>query len=374
MSKEKWQALNRQDLLESARNHGIAGCNAMPKKALIAALIRNEQVLARQSAQGKVKPRSSKAKVATKRRSGHVGNGAASPAAKIEQLKHDVNAPPRDLSVKAPRELPKGYNKDRIFCMVRDPYWLHVYWEISRQAVQRAEAALAQDWHGARPILRVIDVSCKETTSTCEAVARDIDIHGGCNSWYVNVNNPPCSYRIDIGYLAKNGLFFDLARSNVVTTPRPGISDCIDENWADFNFEKADKIFAMSGGFDPTASSLELKQLFEERLRRPIGSPAVTSFGTGALQFGKKRKFFFDLEAELIIYGATEPTAKVTLQGEPIKLRSDGTFTMRFSLPDSRQIIPACAASADGIEERTIVLALERNTKHLEPVINEVNE
>jgi len=32
------------------------------------------------------------------------------------------------------------------------------------------------------------------------------------------------------------------------------------------------------------------------------------------------------------------------------------------------------AMSADGIEERTIVLAVERNTKHLEPVINEVNE
>jgi hypothetical protein len=152
------------------------------------------------------------------------------------------------------------------------------------------------------------------------------------------------------------------------------MSDIIDENWADFDFEKADKIFAMSGGFDPGASSLELKQLFEERLRRPMGSPAVTSFGSGAFQFGKERKFRFQLDAELIVYGATEPNAKVTLQGEPIKLRSDGTFTMRFSLPDSRQIIPAVAASADGVEERTIVLAIERNTKHLEPVINEVQE
>ncbi len=64
----------------------------------------------------------------------------------------------------------------------------------------------------------------------------------------------------------------------------------------------------------------------------------------------------------------------VTLQGEPVKLRPDGTFTMRFSLPDSRQIIPAVAASADGIEERTIVLAVERNTKHLEPMVRDGNE
>jgi uncharacterized protein len=190
----------------------------------------------------------------------------------------------------------------------------------------------------------------------------------------VDVANPPRSYRIDIGYLSKNGQFYVLARSNVVTTPRAGMSDVIDENWADFDFAKADKIFAMSGGFDPGASSLELKQLFEERLRRPMGSPAVTSFGSGAFQYGKERKFWFQLDAELIVYGATEPTAKVTLQGEPIKLRPDGTFTMRFGLPESRQIIPAVAASADGIEERTIVLAVERNTKQLEPVINEVQE
>jgi hypothetical protein len=130
----------------------------------------------------------------------------------------------------------------------------------------------------------------------------------------------------------------------------------------------------MSGGFDPTASSLELKQLFEERLRRPMGSPAVTSFGSGAFLPGKMRKFWFQLDAELIVYGATEPNARVTLQGEPVKLRPDGTFTMRFSLPDSRQIIPAVAASADGVEERTIVLAVERNTKQLEPLIHDGNE
>ena len=179
---------------------------------------------------------------------------------------------------------------------------------------------------------------------------------------------------IDIGYLARSGRFYVLARSNVVTTPRAGVSDVIDENWADIDSKKADRIYAMSGGFDPTASSLELKQLFEERLRRPLGSPAVTSFGSGGFLLGKGRKFWFQLDAELIVYGATEPNARVTLQGEPVKLRPDGTFTMRFSLPDSRQIIPAVATSPDGVEERTIVLAVERNTKQLEPMIHDGNE
>jgi hypothetical protein len=54
-----------------------------------------------------------------------------------------------------------------------------------------------------------------------------------------------------------------------------------------------------------------------------------------------------------------------------VKLSHDGTFVMWFSLPDSRQIIPAVASSADGVEERTIVLAVERNTKHLDPMIHD---
>ena len=85
-------------------------------------------------------------------------------------------------------------------------------------------------------------------------------------------------------------------------------------------------------------------------------------------------QFGFQLDAELIVYGATEPNARVTLQGQPVKLRPDGTFTIRFSLPDGRQIIPAVAVSPDGIEERTIVLAVERNTRQLEPLIHDENE
>jgi hypothetical protein len=289
--------------------------------------------------------------------------------------KYDVGGPSIDITDKLPKDLPTGYGKDRIVVMVRDPYWLHCYWELTRQAVQRAEAALDQEWHTARPILRLLDITSADVTSTSETIVRDIDIHGGCNNWYIDVNAPPRSYRIDIGYLTRSGRFYALARSNVVTTPRAGVSDVIDENWADLDASKADRIYAMSAGYDPTASSLELKQLFEERLRRPLGSPAVTSFGSGGLlPAGKSRKFWFKLDAELIVYGATEPNARVTLQGEPVKLRPDGTFTMRFSLPDARQILPAVAVSPDGVEERTIVLAVERNTKHLEPVISDDGE
>lgn len=356
----------KKELAELARKKGIVGWHSMRKDELIEALT----ALSGGSKKKKTTAARSRPQLAAARNT----SGTSSVEEQVESAKYDVGVPTRDLSAKLPRDLPSGYGKDRIVLMVRDPYWLHAYWELTRSAIQRAEAALGQDWHGARPILRLLDVTSSETSSAAEAILRDIEIHGGCNNWYIEVQNPPRSYRVDIGYMSRSGQFYVLARSNVVCTPRAGMSDVIDENWADIDGKMAERIYAMSAGFDPAASSLELKQLFEERLRRPLGSPAISSFGSGALLPGRQRKFWFQLEAELIVYGATDPDARVTLQGEPVKLRPDGTFTIRFSLPEGRQIIPAVATSADGIEERTIVLAVERNTKHLEPMIKELNE
>jgi len=256
--------------------------------------------------------------------------------------------------------------------MVRDPYWLHAYWELSRSTLGRAQAALGQDWHTAKPILRLLDVSSEDTTSASERHIRDIPIHGGVNNWYIDVNAPPRSFRVDVGYLSTRGKFFVLARSNVVSTPRAGASGALDQNWSSVQ-DHYKQIYHQSGGTTPSAQSTDLREIFEEVLRRPMHSLSLQSLGSGAMPM-LGRGFHFEIDAELIVYGATEPNAKVTLQGEPVQLRPDGTFTVRFSLPDARQIIPAVASSPDGVEERTIVLAVERNTKELEPMIHDGNE
>jgi len=261
-----------------------------------------------------------------------------------------------------------GPIKDRIVLMVPDPYWLHCYWELSLQSVQRAEAALGQDWHQARPIIRLFDVTAGDTTSTAEGFVRDIPIHGGCSHWYIDVPQPPKSYRTDIGYMSKRGQFYVLARSNVVTPPIAGSSEALDDNWAhDLDAASADRILAMSTAFEKADGPSALKELFDEQFRRPVKEG---SFGGGAAP-GKLKKFAFDLDAELIVFGRSDPNATITLQNEPVKLRPDGSFTMRFSLPDSRQIIPAVATSADGLEEQTIVLAVERNIKRLDPMVHD---
>ena len=215
----------------------------------------------------------------------HVNGKPASPVvpaakkAKIELKKPaEPPAPAVNPSGKPPRHLQGGHAKDRVVVIVRDPYWLHAFWELTHQSVQRAEAALGQDWHGARPILRVCDVSAQDTTSTAESVVRDVDIHGGCNNWYVEVNQPPRSYRVDIGYVSKRGQFYVLARSNVVTTPKAGVSDAIDENWSESDAKQADRLYAMSSGFEPSAGDTRaLKEFLEERFRRPLHAPALAN-------------------------------------------------------------------------------------------------
>lgn len=266
----------------------------------------------------------------------------------------------------------KAPEKDRLVLMVRDPYWLHANWIVTRASVKRAEAALAEHWHTAAPILRLLQVDGGHTTSTAERVAREIDVHGGVTNWYIEIHNPPHSYRVELGYKAANGRYFALCRSNIVHTPAPDSGDVIDGNWTDVA-ENYERVYAMSGGYTEEGNQAgDLQELFEERLRRPMGNSATGQFGSGAERMlNRHRDLEFHVDAEMILYGRTKPDAKVTVSGEPIKLRPDGSFTVRQPMPDKRQVLPVVASTPDGVEQRTIVIAVERNTKVLEPMVRE---
>lgn len=308
------------------------------------------------------------------------GAKATSPAtqAKVSARIHQAQAMRdrlKDLSGSGfkPTEGRKS-DRDRIVLMVRDPYWMQAVWNVTRNTVKRAEAALAEHWHTARPVLRLLEVDGGTTTSTSERMAREIEIHGGVTNWYIEVIDPPKSYRVDLGYLAANGKYFGICRSNSVTTPSPDSTDVIDENWKDIA-ENYEKIYALSGGYSEENASGELQELFEERLQRPMTPPNSAQFGMGAERMiNRQHDFDFQVDAEMILFGATRADARVTLAGEPIKLRPDGSFTLRLAMPDKRQVLPVVATSSNGIEQRTIVIAVERNTKTLEPMVREQSE
>ena len=125
--------------------------------------------------------------------------------------------------------------------------------------------------------------------------------------------------------------------------------------------------------------SLEITELIRRRLALAgdttspvkafgISSPGISASPTspfGGAGAQQAKGFWFNVNAELIIYGATEPGAKVTLAGHEIKLRDDGTFSYRFALPDGQYDLPAVAVSASGDDARAADLKFSRATQYL---------
>ncbi|MDZ7961123.1 MAG: DUF4912 domain-containing protein [Aulosira sp. DedQUE10] len=64
--------------------------------------------------------------------------------------------------------------------------------------------------------------------------------------------------------------------------------------------------------------------------------------------------FWFVADAELIIHGASEPDATVTIAGHSIKLKPDGTFHLRIPFSDSLMDYLMTANSANGEQTQTI--------------------
>lgn len=280
----------------------------------------------------------------------------------------------KDLASSASNGNGHSHSKDRLVAIVLDPFWIQAYWELSRHSVDRAKVAMGQNWHGARPVLRVHAIAVEGTTSSAREVVQQVEVHGGVKTWYVHVQDPPKSYQLDIGYLAVCGKFYALARSNVVKTPPVGASESFDRNWTGVARDY-DRIYAQSGGYGEGNGNEELREVFEEHLRRPMGPPMVTRLGLAAgACVGKDRRLNLDVDAELVVFGTTQPDAHLTLKGEPVRLQPDGSFLVRFNLPDRRQVLPVVASSGDGSEQRTVVLAVERNTKVMEPVVRESGE
>ncbi len=258
---------------------------------------------------------------------------------------------------------------DRFVVLVRDPHWLQAVWEFSRATIQRAEVALGTEWHRSVPTLRVFDVSGHDATSRSEARLMDIPIHGGVNFWYVPIDGQARTYRLQIGYLTPAGKFQVLARSNVVTAPRPGTPGTISGGWDDLNGEYQ-RIFALSGGYSESSAQSPLRDLLEERLGRTLENWGGQSTGEEQETAGGASRSHGQLpltfHAELILHGITSPDARVTVVDEPANVKADGSFQVRLALEDGRHLIQTVVARPDGSGQRTIILSVERNTKELE--------
>jgi hypothetical protein len=136
------------------------------------------------------------------------------------------------------------------------------------------------------------------------------------------------------------------------------MSDVLDEEWR-HPVAGDERLHRLSLGAEGLreATSGGIQELMG---RRELGSGGVSSIGRAVTP--TRRGFWFALDTEIVVYGATEPGASVTCQGRPVSLREDGTFTLRFALPDGHQDIDCAAYSADRSVTITITPAIEKHT------------
>ena len=276
----------------------------------------------------------------------------------------------RDISTRTEDGKP-----DRLVLMVRDPFWLHAFWEISAKTMERAKVSLGHLWYTSIPVLRLFRLSADGTGAPKRQLVRDVPVHGGVSNWYLDVTNPPSTFIVELGYLTREKKFHPTLSSNIVETPQQQVIDeleKLDGNWKGVA-DDLGRVFKLSSG---EGNSQELKEVMEEQLGRPMSPQLLSRYRVAKQGHLEKtrRNFRFDAEVDVIIHGKAETNVQVTIRNEPVTVNADGTFAVRFALPEKRHLFPIEAEGSDGVEMQRVILTLERNTRILETVIQEPSE
>jgi hypothetical protein len=312
--------------------------------------------------------------------------------------------------------LPESYGTARLLLLASDPRRLYAYWDLTSEQ-QRHYNSLSAEGHLA---VRVHD------TSPDSKVAAEVPVHPESRHWSIEVQgeaNPESTaqaqgirtgYRAQLGYYDRSGQWVIIAKSEpvapfgtevedemvrfvtvsteapaqgtrpgaargptAITPPRvawlvgqpfepeaiPVHSDSpfvsfdpslLPANWSAEQERALAEMLGLADVRRIWMNSLELAELVRGE-RRALSSPT----GGGAQD---EKAFWLRLNAELIIYGATEPDARLTLGGQPVQLRPDGTFSCRFALPDGEHEVEVTAISVAG-ESRHAILSFTRQTR-----------
>jgi len=200
----------------------------------------------------------------------------------------------------------------------------------------------------------------------------DVSVNSNALSWYVNVGEFNRAWCADLGYVLKNGKFVTVARSNAAAMPRHGVSDVTDEQWALLQLE-FEELLKISGAGGIGRSSYDLVKLMRERWEELTKLPTSGILGMPGSFAAKKQEgapskeqakdFWLKADTEIIVYGATEPDAVLTVQGKKVPLSPDGSFTLRFYLPDGLQSYPIEAVSSCGSMSKRIIFNISKETK-----------
>ena len=262
----------------------------------------------------------------------------------------------------------------------RDPQWAYVFWEISSSDQERANAA------GATQLaLRVADVTGLPLGAAHPHTLQELVVSSGAREWHLPMPVSDRDYRVELGYRTKTGGWFSLATSSVARMPALEPAAVVADAFVPFSLDAPVMAAAqpvVSGGVEheriyqlATAGSLRSRRVGSEVLHEwdqdSARSGALNDSGAGLWASGRSesghggvrpRSFWLVADAELIVYGATEPTARLSIGEQEIPLDADGTFRVHVPFRDGEQLYPIKAVAADGEQERSIRLDFSRRT------------
>jgi uncharacterized protein len=303
-------------------------------------------------------------------------------------------------------DFPGGYGESRIVLMPRDPQWAYAYWDVPndhRQELRRQG--------GQRLALRLCDATDVNLGYQSPHSIQEYPCDEMAREWYIPIPLSDRDYVIDIGYRCADGRWLSLARSTPVRIPPTYPSDWINDQFMTVDWETElrgktlfelgnkhsaaanagistpiyDQIFGMAAGTEAmrVAGSLYGSMQHVAASIQHVPTESLSSFvfpsgaglwalptASGISDVGfsasaapiRPRQFWLVADAELIVYGATEPDATVTIGGRPIKLNPDGTFRFQMSFQDGLIDYPILAVAADGEQTRSIHMKFNRET------------
>ncbi|MFH1406984.1 MAG: DUF4912 domain-containing protein [Candidatus Omnitrophota bacterium] len=171
------------------------------------------------------------------------------------------------------KELPEGYGDTKIILLVRDPWWLYAYWEITEEKKNGIKHKIGLPWGEIKKYLRVYDVTNINFNGTNAHSFFDIEINDFANNWYIDVGKPDHAWIVDLNAKDEHGKFYLIARSNCVMTPRDTMSWMTDEEWM-IDEDEFRRMYALGSGLRGT-SPAGIKKL--RKMQMQFGSGYLMS-------------------------------------------------------------------------------------------------
>ena len=274
----------------------------------------------------------------------------------------------------------------------RDHQWAYCFWTISAGDKARAQAAAAGSL-----CLRLADVTGLANPEAKPHALREVIVAADAHEWFMPVPLADRDYRVELGYRLNGGGWLSLAFSAVARMPADVVAKGIAQQFEPFSLDLGVVSTPANSAELPSSSGGVLhEQLYQQatggmRLKSR-GSEAFHEFdlelsegsndtsgnlndsGAGVWASGRNesgaggvarpRSFWLVADAELIVYGATDPSATLTIGDQVVPLKSDGTFRLHVPFKDGQQLYPIFAVAADGEQKRSISLEFTRETPH----------